>query len=143
MNSNNFNKFLAIAFLIAGVISNGIGIIVNFIKNDNTYLSNINVLSTLVSLILIVLLGVIFISSKNYMLYSYIIVFITAFISFPIMLISSPDAVFIFYLIIIAPTFSILSYKNIKISVFGIIAIIVYYIVFYIDESKKDSVPLG
>lgn len=131
MNSNNFNKFLAIAFLIAGIISNGIGLIVNFIKNDNTYLSNINVLSTLVSLILIVLLGIIFISSKSYMLYSYIIVFITAFISFPIMLISSPDAVFIFYLIIIAPTFGILSYKNIKICVFGIIAIIVYYIVFY------------
>lgn len=131
MNGNNFNKFLAIAFLIAGIISNGIGVIVNFIKNNNTYLSNISVLSTIASLILIVLLGVIFISSKNYMLYSYIIVFITAFISFPIMLISSPDAVFIFYLIITAPTFGILSYKNIRMCVFGIMAIMAYYIVFY------------
>lgn len=131
MNSNNFSKFLAIAFLIAGVISNGIGIIIDFIKNDNTDLSNINVLSTLASLILIVLLGIIFISNKKYMLYSYIITFITAFISFPIILLSSIDAVFIFYLIIIAPTFGILSYKNIKMCVFGIMAIITYYMVFY------------
>lgn len=128
---NNFHKFLAITFLIAGVISNGIGIIVDFIKSDNTALSNINILSTFASLILIILLGIIFISNKKYILYSYVITFITAFISFPIILLSSIDAVFIFYLIIIAPTFGILSYKNIKICTFGIIAILVYYIIFY------------
>lgn len=128
---NNFHKFLAIAFLISGVVSNGIGIIVDFIKSDNTALSNINILSTFASLILIILLGIIFISNKKYILYSYIITFITAFISFPIILLSSIDAVFIFYLIIIAPTFGILSYRNIKMSVFGIISIIVYYIIFY------------
>ena len=131
MNSNNFSKFLAISFLIAGIISNGIGIIIDFIKSDNTILSNINILSTFISLVLIVLLGIIFISTKKYMLYSYIITFITAFISFPIILLSSIDAVFIFYLIIIAPTFGILSYKDVKICIFGILSIAVYYIIFY------------
>ena len=80
MNSNNFSKFLAISFLIAGIISNGIGISIDFIKSDNTILSNINILSTFISIVLIVLLGIIFISTKKYMLYSYIITFITAFI---------------------------------------------------------------
>ena len=140
MDTNKFDKFLAISLLIAGFISNGIGAIVNFIKYDGALLSRINVLSTFSSLVLIILFGIIFIITKKYLLYSYIISFITAFISFPLILLSSVDAVFIYYLIIIAPTFGIISYRNYKISFFGILALLIYYMVLYFKSKYNINI---
>ena len=140
MDTNKFDKFLAISLLIAGFISNGIGAIVNFIKYDGALLSRINVLSTFSSLVLIILFGVIFIITKKYLLYSYIISFITAFISFPLILLSSVDAVFIYYLIIIAPTFGIISYRNYKISFFGILALLEYFIILYFKSKYNINI---
>ena len=140
MDTNKFDKFLAISLLIAGFISNGIGVIVNFIKYDGALLSGINVLATFSSLILIILFGIIFIITKKYLLYSYIISFITAFISFPLILLSSVDAVFIYYLIIIAPTFGIISYRNYKISFFGILALLIYYMVLYFKSKYNINI---
>ena len=140
MDTNKFDKFLAISLLIAGFISNGIGVIVNFIKYDGSLLSGINVLATFSSLVLIILLGIIFIIMKKYLLYSYIISFITAFISFPLILLSSVDAVFIYYLIIIAPTFGIISYRNYKISFFGILALFIYYTVLYFKSKYNINI---
>ena len=140
MDTNKFDKFLAISLLIAGFISNGIGVIVNFIKYDGSLLSGINVLATFSSLVLIILLGIIFIITKKYLLYSYIISFITAFISFPLILLSSVDAVFIYYLIIIAPTFGIISYRNYKISFFGILALFIYYTVLYFKSKYNINI---
>ena len=140
MDTNKFDKFLAISLLIAGFISNGIGVIVNFIKYDGSLLSGINVLATFSSLVLIILFGIIFIITKKYLLYSYIISFITAFISFPLILLSSVDAVFIYYLIIIAPTFGIISYRNYKISFFGILALFIYYTVLYFKSKYNINI---
>lgn len=140
MDTNKFDKFLAISLLIAGFISNGIGVFVNFIKYDGALLSRINVLSTFSSLVLIILFGIIFIITKKYLLYSYIISFITAFISFPLILLSSVDAVFIYYLIIIAPTFGIISYRNYKISFFGILALIEYFIILYFKSKYSINI---
>lgn len=140
MDTNKFDKFLAISLLIAGFISNGIGVIVNFIKYDGSLLSGINVLATFSSLVLIILLGIIFIIMKKYLLYSYIISFITAFISFPLILLSSVDAVFIYYLIIIAPTFGIISYRNYKISFFGILALLEYFIILYFKAKYNINI---
>lgn len=140
MDTNKFDKFLAISLLIAGFVSNGIGVIVNFIKYDGVLLSRINVIATFSSLVLIILLGIIFIITKKYLLYSYIISFITAFISFPLILLSSVDAVFIYYLIIIAPTFGIISYKNYKISFFGILALLIYYMVLYFKSKYSINI---
>lgn len=140
MDTNKFDKFLAISLLIAGFISNGIGVIVNFIKYDGALLSRINVLSTFSSLVLIILFGAIFIITKKYLLYSYIISFITAFVSFPLILLSSVDAVFIYYLIIIAPTFGIISYRNYKISFFGILALLIYYMVLYFKSKYNINI---
>ena len=140
MDTNKFDKFLAISLLIAGFISNGIGVIVNFIKYDGSLLSGINVLATFSSLVLIILLGAIFIIMKKYLLYSYIISFITAFISFPLILLSSVNAVFIYYLIIIAPTFGIISYRNYKISFFGILALIEYFIILYFKSKYNINI---
>lgn len=140
MDTNKFDKFLAISLLIAGFISNGIGVIVNFIKYDGAFLSRINVLSTFSSLVLIILFGIIFIITKKYLLYSYIISFITAFISFPLILLSSVDAVFIYYLIIIAPTFGIISYRNYKISFFGILALLEYFIILYFKSKYNINI---
>ena len=140
MDTNKFDKFLAISLLIAGFISNGIGVIVNFIKYDGSILSGINVLATFSSLVLIILLGAIFIITKKYLLYSYIISFITAFISFPLILLSSVDAVFIYYLIIMAPTFGIISYRNYKISFFGLLAIFIYYIILYFKSKYSINI---
>ena len=140
MDTNKFDKFLAISLLIAGFISNGIGVIVNFIKYDGSILSGINVLATFSSLVLIILLGIIFIITKKYLLYSYIISFITAFISFPLILLSSVDAVFIYYLMIIAPTFGIISYRNYKVSFFGILALFIYYIVLYFKSKYSINI---
>lgn len=77
---------------------------------------------------------------KKYLLYSYIISFITAFISFPLILLSSVDAVFIYYLIIIAPTFGIISYRNYKISFFGILALFIYYTVLYFKSKYNINI---
>lgn len=140
MDTNKFDKFLAISLLIAGFISNGIGVFVNFIKYDGALLSRINVLSTFSSLVLIILFGIIFIITKKYLLYSYIISFITAFISFPLILLSSVDAVFIYYLIIIAPTFGIISYRNYKISFFGILALLEYFIILYFKSKYNINI---
>lgn len=140
MDTNKFDKFLAISLLIAGFISNGIGVMVNFIKYDGSILSGINVLATFSSLVLIILLGIIFIITKKYLLYSYIISFITAFISFPLILLSSVDAVFIYYLMIIAPTFGIISYRNYKVSFFGILALFIYYIVLYFKSKYNINI---
>lgn len=140
MDTNKFDKFLAISLLIAGFISNGIGVTVNFIKYDGALLSRINVLSTFSSLVLIILFGIIFIITKKYLLYSYIISFITAFISFPLILLSSVDAVFIYYLIIIAPTFGIISYRNYKISFFGILALLEYFIILYFKSKYNINI---
>ena len=140
MDTNKFDKFLAISLLIAGFVSNGIGVIVNFIKYDGVLLSRINVIATFSSLVLIILLGIIFIITKKYLLYSYIISFITAFISFPLILLSSVDSVFIYYLIIIAPTFGIISYKNYKISFFGILALLIYYMVLYFKSKYSINI---
>ena len=140
MDTSKFDKFLAISLLIAGFISNGIGVIVNLIKYDGALLSGINVLATFSSLILIILFGIIFIITKKYLLYSYIISFITAFISFPLILLSSVDAVFIYYLIIIAPTFGIISYRNYKISFFGILALLIYYVVLYFKSKYNINI---
>lgn len=140
MDTNKFDKFLAISLLIAGFISNGIGVLVNFIKYDGTLLSGINVLVTFSSLVLIILFGIIFIITKKYLLYSYIISFITAFISFPLILLSSVDVVFIYYLIIIAPTFGIISYKNYKISFFGILALLEYFIILYFKSKYNINI---
>lgn len=140
MDTNKFDKFLAISLLIAGFISNGIGAIVNFIKYDGALLSGINVLVTFSSLVLIILFGIIFIITKKYLLYSYIISFITAFISFPLILLSSVDAVFIYYLIIIAPTFGIISYRNYKISFFGILALLEYFIILYFKSKYSINI---
>lgn len=140
MDTNKFDKFLAISLLIAGFISNGIGALVNFIKYDGALLSRINVLSTFSSLVLIILFGIIFIITKKYLLYSYIISFITAFISFPLILLSSVDAVFIYYLIIIAPTFGIISYRNYKVSFFGILALFIYYVVLYFKSKYSINI---
>lgn len=140
MDTNKFDKFLAISLLIAGFISNGIGVFVNFIKYDGALLSGINVLVTFSSLILIILFGIIFIITKKYLLYSYIISFITAFISFPLILLSSVDAVFIYYLIIIAPTFGIISYRNYKVSFFGILALLEYFIILYFKSKYNINI---
>jgi len=140
MDTNKFDKFLAISLLIAGFISNGIGTTVDFIKYDGALLSKINIIITFTSLILIILLGIIFIGIKKYLIYSYIISFITAFVSFPLILLSSVDAVFIYYLIIIAPTFGIISYKNYRISFFGLLAILVYYIIFYFKSKYNINI---
>ena len=140
MDTNKFDKFLAISLLIAGFISNGIGVLVNFIKYDGALLSGINVLVTFSSLVLIILFGIIFIITKKYLLYSYIISFITAFISFPLILLSSVDAVFIYYLIIIAPTFGIISYRNYKVSFFGILALLEYFIILYFKSKYNINI---
>ena len=140
MDTNKFDKFLAISLLIAGFISNGIGVFVNFIKYDGALLSGINVLATFSSLVLIILFGIIFIITKKYLLYSYIISFITAFISFPLILLSSVDAVFIYYLIIIAPTFGIISYRNYKVSFFGILALLEYFIILYFKSKYSINI---
>lgn len=140
MDTNKFDKFLAISLLISGFISNGIGVFVNFIKYDGALLSRINVLSTFSSLVLIILFGIIFIITKKYLLYSYIISFITAFISFPLILLSSVDAVFIYYLIIIAPTFGIISYRNYKVSFFGILALLEYFIILYFKSKYNINI---
>ena len=97
-------------------------------------------LATFSSLVLIILFGVIFIITKKYLLYSYIISFITAFISFPLILLSSVDAVFIYYLIIIAPTFGIISYRNYKVSFFGILALFIYYMVLYFKSKYNINI---
>lgn len=140
MDTNKFDKFLAISLLIAGFISNGIGTVVDFIKYDGALLSEINVIATFVSWILIILLGLIFIGTKKYLIYSYAISFITAFISFPLILLSSVDAVFIYYLMIMAPTFGIISYRNYRVSFFGLLALCVYYIVFYLKSKYNINI---
>lgn len=140
MNTNKFDKFLAISLLISGFISNGIGTIVDFVKYDGVILSKINVIATFASWILIILLGIILIGTKKYLMYSYTISFITAFVSFPLILLSSVDAVFIYYLMIMAPTFGIISYRNYKISFFGLLAIFVYYIVFYFKSKYSINI---
>lgn len=104
----NFSKTVAYALFIAGIVSNTIGFVVNFLCGwggwDN-WLAVLNITSTLVSLLLILIPGIFVLKKGYYLGYSKYAILITAWFSFPIILLTSVDAVFLMYVCLLGPAF--------------------------------------
>ena len=104
-----FSKTIAYALFIAGMISNTIGLVVNLLYGCSNWLSLLNITSTAVSLLLILVPGIFAFKKGYYLGYSKYAVLITAWFSFPIILLTSPDGVFLMYVCLLGPAFGLLA----------------------------------
>jgi len=124
----NFSKTVAYALFIAGIVSNTIGFVVNFLCGwggwDN-WLAVLNITSTLVSLLLILIPGIFVLKKGYYLGYSKYAILITAWFSFPIILLTSEDAVFLMYVCLLGPAFGLLA-TNRKFIILGIVTVFIF-----------------
>jgi len=127
MTNNRFNFKLSFIFFILAVISNGAGLLIDYINYENTFIGNINIISVTISFSLVFILGIftIFILNK-YDLYPKIIIFLMAYLTFPALLISSKDGGFIYFLNLISSTFGLVSYLDKNLGKLGFFPIILY-----------------
>lgn len=124
----NFSKTVAYALFIAGIVSNTIGFVVNLLCGwggwDN-WLAVLNITSTLVSLLLILIPGIFVLKKGYYLGYSKYAILITAWFSFPIILLTSEDAVFLMYVCLLGPAFGLLA-TNRKFIILGTVTVFIF-----------------
>ncbi len=120
-----FSKTIAYALFIAGMISNTIGLVVDFLYGCSNWLSLLNLTSTAVSLLLILVPGIFAFKKGYYLGYSKYAVLITAWFSFPIILLTSPDGVFLMYVCLLGPAFGLLA-TNRRFITSGIITVFIF-----------------
>ena len=123
----NFSKTVAYALFIAGIVSNTIGFVVNFLcgwRGWDNWLAVLNITSTLVSLLLILIPGIFVLKKGYYLGYSKYAILITAWFSFPIILLTSEDAVFLMYVCLLGPAFGLAT--NRKFIILGIVTVFIF-----------------
>ncbi len=120
-----FSKTITYALFIAGMISNTIGLVVDFLYGCSNWLSLLNLTSTAVSLLLILVPGIFAFKKGYYLGYSKYAVLITAWFSFPIILLTSPDGVFLMYVCLLGPAFGLLA-TNRRFITSGIITVFIF-----------------
>lgn len=109
MENKNFSKTIAQALFIGGVVSNTIGLIINFLCGWEGWLGILNLTATAVGFLLILIPGIFALKKGHYLSYSRYAVLITAWLSFPIILLTSKDAVFLMYVCLLGPAFGLLA----------------------------------
>ena len=113
-NFNKEEKIISFSLFLGGVISNSIGVIVSLIYAHLNRFNLFNFISTSSSLLIIITLFTILWKKQLYLLYAKVIVVITAFIFFPTILLTSPDAIFFPYIGLLGSSFGFLNFKNYK-----------------------------
>ncbi len=121
----NFSKTIAYALFIAGLISNTIGPTVDFLCGWRGWLGTLNLISTVASLLLILIPGIFALKKGHYLGYSKYAVLITAWFSFPIILLTSEDAVFLMYVCLLGPAFGLLA-TNKRFITSGVITVFIF-----------------
>lgn len=131
-NEEKLDKLIAYILFFAGAVANGIGFIVDVLAYSSSLLSEINCFATGISWLFLILLWIVCLMGKRYYFYSFATVIITSLLSFPLILISSPDSVFVFYVVLMAPTFGLLSYKDYRIGYIGLVPLFIYVLLLFI-----------
>lgn len=139
-NFNKEEKIISLSLFLGGVISNSIGVIVSLIYAHLNRFNLFNFISTSSSLLIIITLFTILWKKQLYLLYAKVIVVITAFIFFPTILLTSPDAIFFPYIGILGSSFGFLNFKNYKFTKIGILALIHLIIVFLIKTIFRINI---
>ena len=124
---NDKDFVIAITLMISGVFANTFGLYNTVRDFSGSFQSILNTFVTTFSLLVIAGFGVLTLIEKKYYIYSCFIVFYTAFVSFPIILLTSPGLVFMAYLPIIGTTFGLIGYKKPQTSLFGLMPLVVYW----------------
>ena len=137
---DKFDKLIAYILLFAGAIANGIGFLVDILTYSDDFLSKVNCFATGISWLFLIFLWVVCYFSKKYYFYSFVTIVVTAFISFPLILMSSPDCVFAYYIVLMAPTFGLLSYKNYRICYIGMAPLFIYILLIIIKNKYNLNI---
>lgn len=125
MENKSFSKTIAFALFTAGLISNTIGLIINALDGCDDWLSLLNLTSTAASLLLILIPGIFALKKDYYLQYSRYAVLVTAWLSFPVILLTSEDAVFLMYICLLGPAFGLLA-TNRKFITLGFITVFIF-----------------
>lgn len=112
MENKSFSKTICISLFLAGLISNTIGLVINSLGGCDNWLDILNLSATAISLILILAPGLFALKNQKYLSYSRYVVLVTAWLSFPIILLTSKDAVFLMYVCLLGPAFGLLATKK-------------------------------
>lgn len=142
MGNKNIDKLIAVTLLICGAVSNGFAIPIIMQRGFNLdLLTLINFIANVASWTFIVLSGAIMLKLKKYYAYSCLVVLVTAFISFPAMLFTSRDAVFLTYWIILGSAFGLVGYKNVILSVAGIFPLFLAMVILIVKVHFHINMP--
>lgn len=149
MENKSFSKTICISLFLAGLVSNTIGLVINSFGGCDSWLDILNLSATAASLILILAPGLFALKNQKYLSYSRYVVLVTAWLSFPIILLTSKDAVFLMYVCLLGPAFGLLATnKNFitlgTITVFVFDAILVLKVIFNIQidtDYLRNNLP--
>ena len=133
-------KIVAISLFLASLISNGIGAIISVFYIFKGRFYPMNFFSTFGSLLIITLIFIFCWRRKKYILYSRLLVLITTYISFPAILLSSPDAIFFPYIGILGSAYGFLNFKSSKFAKVGVVSFIYLMIVFFIKAIYRINI---
>lgn len=139
MNSkgNTFDKICAYAVFFGGFVSNGIGVTRNLIAGGS---HAANFIISLINLLIIIFAAAILFKKGKYFWYTFLIVCITGYISFPLLLWASHNNGFVPYLLIIPGAFGLLTSKNTKMWFAGLIPLPVYIAIYLIKLHFKIDI---
>ena len=142
MENKNIDKIIAITLFICGAVSNGFAIPIILQRGFNTnLLTLVNFWSNVASWTFIVLAGILLLKLKKYYIYSCLVVLVTAFISFPAMLFTSRDGVFLTYWLILGSAFGLVGYRNVVFSVMGIFPLFVAMVILILKVHFGINLP--
>lgn len=127
----NIDRIVATCLCIGGIVANTIGTIIGLVTfNPNSIISIINVSTTIAGLFVLIIFSIFCFKNKAYSLLNFVIVIFFSCILFPIILLSSPEGVFISYLSLLAPAVGLLHYKFKKYYIVGIVTLVIYWIMY-------------
>lgn len=142
MEHKNIDKIIAITLFVCGAVSNGFAIPIILQRGFNTnLLTLVNFFANVASWVFIVFAGAIMLKIKKYYAYSCLVVLVTAFISFPSMLFTSRDGVFLTYWLILGSAFGLVGYRNVIFSVMGIFPLFIAMVILILKVHFHINMP--
>ena len=135
----NFN--FSIIFFLLAIIPNGVGLLIDISNYEDDFINKLCFFSTIVSFSLAVILGffIIFVFN-NYVLYPKVITLLTAYFTFPMILISNKDCTFIYFLNIIPSAFGLVSHFDKKFRIYGFFPVILYCALFWLKIKYQVNI---
>lgn len=136
MQRRDLEKLIATVLLLVGIFANTLGLTTRLIFFQSTLVDLINTISTALSLIILVVLGIVFFAKRRYVDMIVAAIIVTADLCFPIILATNPTGIFIFYLSMMGTAMGLLTLKNWKLTFLGLPTLLLYLSIIYIKANN-------